>query len=240
VGNRVYLYNLTGAVSAADLRLDSIDQAPESLRGTLSDIKHTEICDTNNTGIPIPWMLYFGMEDFQPAKVMWSDDTTKELQMPRTSVGQARQRILDARPVFERLAGDVAIAKEYWQEALDLLERLPFPFLAMDHLEWLSMTSEDVEADFMEFKRAYSRGVPVDDFLSDWSGYTFNTKPFSHAEWERLVRRFDRNNIRQMNAIAMGYGHSGYSKLHVYEGIGDQSKGPTIVETPRASSTQPT
>jgi hypothetical protein len=238
VGNRVALYNVTAAVTTPYLHLDSKDQAPEALRSTLATLKRARIADTNNTGIPIPWMLYFSIDDFQSTKVHIDDGGSYDLQMPCTSVGHAQQRIFEARPVFDRLAGDVTIAREYWQEAVDLLDGLPFMYIAMDHIEWLNCMSQDPEADLMEFKLAYCNGVPADDFLMQWSAYNANVKPYSHDEWDRLVKRFDMNNQRQMNAIAMGYSHSYYENLRVYEGIGQQCKGPTVV--PRSARSSPT
>lgn len=237
MGNRVTLYNLTEAVPISYLRLRSLDEAPESLRNILATFEHAQITDTNNTGIPIPWMLYFGLEDFQSAKVPWSGGTSQDLQMPCTSVRQARQRILDARPIFDRLAGDAAIGNEYWREAIELLEGLPFPYLAMDHIEWYCCVSDDPVEDCMAFKLAYSNGAPEDDFLIEWSCYTDNTKPYSHAEWTRWVKRFDRNDVRQMNAIALGYGLSQYDSLDIYEGLGPHSKGPTVLKRHTARRT---
>lgn len=229
MGNRVTLYNLTQAIPSSYLYLDTLDQVPEDIRDKLQTLKFAHLCDTNDTGIPIPWMLYFGLEDYQLASVYWNEETTYQLPMPCTSIENARKRIEAALPIFERLAGNPAIAHEYWQEAVDLLSRLPFQYLAMGHTEWVSLFGdEDTEAIFEAFKAAYLQGAPSDDFLFEYSGYTKGVQPYSHDEWDRLVTRFNIDDERQMNAIAMGYGHSGYSTLYVTEHAGDELKDYTI------------
>lgn len=94
----------------------------------------------------------------------------------------------------------------------------------MNHAQWLGSMSENPEVDFEKFKKAYANGVPGDDFLTEFSSYTEDKMPYSHDEWDRLVMRFDWRNDRQMNAIAMGHGHSAYSTLRVTEGGSGQSK----------------
>lgn len=224
MGNRVTLYNLSQAVPSPYLLVDTLEQVPQNLRANLATLKFAEIGGTNNTGIPIPWMLYFGLEDFQLASVQWGDDTSSVLPMPCTSVQQARDRVLKTLPLFERLAGDAQIGKEYWQEAIDTLAKLPFPYLAMDHVDWLCMMANDPEVEFSAFKEAYVTGAPADDFLMVFSDYTDDERPYSHDEWDRLVSEFNFNDVRLLNAIAMGYGHSMYTTLIVNEGVGSESE----------------
>jgi len=199
---------LTANVAATYLQRDSLDEVPEHLHDMLEDVEFNDIGETNNTGIPVPWMLYFGAEDFQMAQVMWDEDTVYNMAMPCTSVEKARERILAALPVFERLAGDAALGREYWQEALDVLADLPYPFLALDQAEWIGSNSEDPEVDARRYKAVYDAGVPSDANLINLCAYTENVAPYSHEEWTRLVTHFDWDNKRQMNAIVLGYGHA--------------------------------
>ena len=227
MGNRVYLFNVSHAIPAPYLLLESQDDAPAELQEALAEVTFGAAGDTNNTGVPIPWMLYFGKEDFQPTRVAPEDDDEEAAfcAMPATSVARARERIVAALPVFERLAGDPAIAKEYWQEALDLLDKLPLPYLALEHREWVECMDE-MGAEL--FEQAYDDGVPSDEDLMEHACYTEGVQPYSHAEWEAEVTSFDDDDERQMNAIGMGYGLALIDSLSGQQGIGDDARGITI------------
>jgi hypothetical protein len=221
MGTRVYLYNSTRQGPSHSFWADGPDAAPEPPQ---EGQKATEIADINNTGIPIPWMLYFGLEDFQTMSVQTEEGTNYKIPMPCTTVPLALQRTLKTLPVFERLAGDAQIAKEYWQEAVDLLEKLPFPYLSMDHSEWLDAGGEEIDVVFPAFKDAYANGIPPDAFLMEYSCFRKGERPYSHEEWDKHVTKYDWQNKRQMNAIAMGYSHSMFETLHVNERVGNDWK----------------
>lgn len=227
MGNRVYLYNVSHAVAATYLMLGSSDDAPAELREVLAQVAFAEVGDTNNTGIPIPWMLYFGNDDFQQTLIAVEGEEEEALSraMPCTSVARAKERMLAALPIYERLAGDAVLARQYWQEALDLLDKLPLPYLALHHLEWVEC-SDEMGAEI--FQEAYDDGVPADDDLMEHSGYTEGVLPYSNAEWDAEVTCFDYDDARQMNAIAMGYGHSQLAALHGQQGVGEAARELTI------------
>jgi NAD-dependent DNA ligase len=236
----VSLYNLTQAVPAPYLSVDTLDIVPKRQRQSLSTIEYAKVSYTQGTGIPIPWMLYFGLKDFQITSLLWGEETDYKLPMPCTSVDQARKRIIDSLSIFERLAEDAQIGEEYWQEGVDLLDKVPFQYLALDHSEWLGADSEDPEADFEEFRDGYANGIPADDFLIQYSGFSSYERPYSHAEWDQCVKEYDNSDVRQMNAIAMGYGQSGnyghqeIATLYVTKGIGSKSEQYTLECKPKA------
>lgn len=227
MGNRVYLYNVSHVIPAPYLMLESRDDAPAEYQEVLAEVRFGEVGDTNNTGIPVPWMLYFGQEDFRTARVALEDEDEEPLlrAMPSTSVARAKERMLAALPVYERLAGDPVVAKQYWQEALDLLDKMPLPYLALEHLEWVEC-SDEMGAEI--FQQAYEGGVPSDEDLMEQSCYTEGVQPYSNAEWDTEVTCFDFDNARQMNAIAMGYGHSLVESLQGQQGVGEGARGLTI------------
>lgn len=225
MGNRVVLYTLSAPIPAPYLHAETLDDVPEPLRAARATLAYAEIIDTNDTGVPVPWSLYFGAEDFMPTATRWEnwEDGSIEIRMlpmPCTSVAAARERIVAARSVFDRLAGDALIGGEYWQDALDLLDRLPFPYIAMNHLEWTSCIADDIDATFAEFADAYAQGAPSDAFLMDQTIFMPGQRPYSHAEWDAYVTRYNPDDARQGNAIAMGYGLAAFDALDVYEGFG--------------------
>jgi hypothetical protein len=208
MGIRAELYNLSENLPATYLHAEDRNDIPASLRAAADRVRHEGIGETNNTGIPVPWLLYFGREDFQLADVRWDEDTVYRMPMPCTTVAKARERIAAALAVFERIAGDAACGREYWQEALDVLAGLPHPFIALDHAEWIGSNAEDPEEDAAAVARAFEAGAPADAWLIEFCGISEGVRPYTHDEWARLVTRFDPSNERQMNAIAMGYGHA--------------------------------
>jgi len=204
MGIRAELYNLSENLPATYLYADKGD-IPQDLHAAAARVLHQSIGETNNTGIPIPWLLYFGHDDFQLANVRWDEDTVFRMPMPCTTVQKAHDRIVAARPAFERIAGNVGIGHEYWQEAVNRLAALSHPFLALDHAEWIGSNAEDPEEDASRVVKVFKAGVPPDKWLIEFSGYSKGIPPYSHDEWDRLVTRFDPSNERQMNAIALGY-----------------------------------
>ena len=205
MGIRAALYNLSENLPAPYLYSEIADDIPESLRASSGKVSHTEIGETNNTGIPIPWLPYFGQEDFQPANVRWNEETLYHMPMPCTTVEKARERILAAQSTFERIAGDADLGREYWQKALDLLDGLQYPFLALDHAEWIGSNAEDPEAETENVVAAFNSGAPSDEWLMEFCGYAKNVLPYSEEEWDLLVTHFDFSNQRQTNAIALGF-----------------------------------
>ena len=107
--------------------------------------------------IPLPWLCLFGTANLEPCQLSfmdtaWVDGVERHLPRrfavlnPVASVAEAKARLAQARPVFERLAGDAQAGARRWQEAMAALDAMTLEYLTLDPTRALLMHDLDAAA----------------------------------------------------------------------------------------------
>ncbi len=92
--------------------------------------------------IPLPWLRCFRQEELRPYLL---DDYA--MQVPVTTVEQAIRNLTESWPMYLQLVGNEAIARGYWQDAIDALRAFRLPYLTIDVDEIFVLSDLDENRD---------------------------------------------------------------------------------------------
>ena len=198
MANRAYLLNTSFLTSD-----------PGLLRSKLKDPGNdfVEIAEAAYR-IPIPWLCCFRKVDLQRVTiddlVSFDGSPTEsiEVSLPSATVKQAMKNLQSALPIFEMIAGDAKIAREYWQDAMSALQEAPLPFLTIDATEVISMG--DAEPYGKEIIEAVSGDASAIPSMKHLAGYEDGVVPYP-LHVVRCVQTTN-NPMRLANAVALDFG----------------------------------
>lgn len=135
--------------------------------------------------IPIPWLCCFRSADLRRVLLPETGDhdqaSARAVRLPCTTVRQAQRNLEQALPLLARIAGDEALVRPYWQDALQRLERLPLPYLTIHSLELMSLAGVEEHAQLLV--RALGGGDDAIAALKELSGYEDGSPPPSFAQF---------------------------------------------------------
>ncbi|WP_167239724.1 hypothetical protein [Massilia genomosp. 1] len=155
--------------------------------------------------IPIPWFFCFKADDLQMVTVELDEDEDEdeeaiEVGLPCTTVAEAIENMSQALPHFEAIAGDPALGKAYWQNAMVALNALPLPYLTMNPLEIMFMGDPLDYAE--EMAQAFEGDAAAIAQIKNLAGYTDGIAPYTPdvAEGRRGAGLDD---VRLANSVAL-------------------------------------
>ena len=164
MANRAYLWN-TNVLSNNMFALGSTEDGVDIRRVIVAEAVYR---------VPVPWMCCFRTLDLQifaPTRAdMFGDDEADdglaiayERLVPCTTVAEAHRNLAASWPLFAAIALDSNEdpeddARDKWQDALDALKTLPFPYLTVAIYEVVE--SEAEHASFVEAMRGDLASVP--------------------------------------------------------------------------------
>ena len=158
MANRAYLINSTSLTSdPAEL---------EQLRNSHGHVDG-EVAESSNR-LLIPWFLCFRESDLRPVR-------NRNFRLPCTTVAQAARNLEQSLPIFEAIAGDPTLAKQYWTLSCTLLRRLPLPYLTMDPTEVFLLGDEPSDE---SIAAALSGNLTAVPHLISLSGYNQEVQPY--------------------------------------------------------------
>lgn len=144
-------------------------------RSTLKGKPHAVI-EGPRTLVPLPWVCCFRSADLAPSKA----GPGPGLRLPATSVKAAIENLNASLPRYERMVKDVAVAREYWQQAVDALKALPHPYIALDVSDLAYLDPDGFPALFASAFSAAADGLSGSDELF---GYAHGVPPRALAEF---------------------------------------------------------
>lgn len=150
--------------------------------------------------VPLPWMACFRQSDLRPCKVLMESDEVQTIQIPCVDLATAIQNLRAALPLFERLTGETDYAREFWEAAVEDIEKLPLPYLTMDLSEMLFMSTAD------DFNRDMTAALgrtndAVDYFKGVFVAYYDEVQPYTLSEFRENHGITD--DMRINNTIAL-------------------------------------
>lgn len=173
MANRSYLYNTL-------LLSSDVDQLFEKLEDPGNDF--AQIAE-GAYRLPIPWLCCFRQDDIRTIAVSYVDrqgeDKTLQIAVPCTTVEQARKNLEQSLPVFEQIAGDPALGKEFLDTAIKGLQNLPLPYLTMAVIE--VFFGNDPEEESRKLTLALGGGPEAITAMKDLALYDDSQPPYPLA-----------------------------------------------------------
>lgn len=166
--------------------------------------------------IPVPWLLCFRREDFQPVTVQFDEDEDGdtpagvEVYFPVTSAEKALENMAQSLPVFEAIAGDAKLGKMFWQNAMTTLRGLPLPYLCINPIEVMFM---DEHTPYMESMfAATGRDDTAIRNLMDLSAYEPGVRPYPPDVLYTVATKADDSydETRLQNCVSLDMGYSSF------------------------------
>lgn len=208
MSNAGYLINSSSLASGREA-LDSLRAQPGHVDG--------EVASSANR-LLIPWFLCFRTADLRPVQ---SDFIG--LQLPCTTVEQAVRNLEQSLPVFEAITGDPALARAYWTLSCTLLRRLPLPYLTMDPIEPLQLTSARPELVAAELVGALSGDLAAIPHLKSLTEYDDSVPPYP-LEVLYSMPVGDKDEKRQWNASVLDGGFQPNLEFVTWQTAGGAAK----------------
>ncbi|MET3130307.1 TPR repeat protein [Oxalobacteraceae bacterium GrIS 1.11] len=161
--------------------------------------------------IPFPWLCCFRHSDLRAVRLIDHGDDgqpqVREILLPSTSLEHALRNLRAALPLFEKLLGDAALAREYWSAAVDELRRMPLPFLMLDPCELLNIPGGEQSAPLL------AAALAGDDsalpYMVALAGFGDTCAPYGLAEFRAGLgqREGDADYAeRKRNTLALDFG----------------------------------
>src|SRR5262245_46153199 len=131
MSNRGYMIN-TSSPTSDPAELERLRERPGHIDGQVAESANRLL---------IPWFLCFRKADLRPVACDW----IPKLQLPCTTVEQAVRNLEQSLPVFEAIAEDPMLARQYWEVSCVLVRGLPLRYLTIDPFEPLQIAPQEPE-----------------------------------------------------------------------------------------------
>jgi len=113
-------------------------------REALEGVRHVSL--EGARGIyPLPWICCFRKDDLAPHTIVSQRGAKFDIQVPVTSVEKALENISASRPRYERLVGDAGVAHEYWRDALEAIQTLPYRFITLNITDFIFLDPNNIK-----------------------------------------------------------------------------------------------
>jgi hypothetical protein len=128
-----------------------------------------------------------------------------EARLPCTGIGEAIANLEAALPLFEAIAGDATLGRQYWQAALDRLKSLPLPYLALHAIEVMFMDEPGPYVEAMT--KAMAGDASAIAHLKDLSSYQDGKPPYPRDVLYAVPEDPNGDKERTNNAVALDFGY---------------------------------
>ncbi len=163
--------------------------------------------------IPLPWLACFRQFDLRPCAVPMESGENVEIMVPCVDLPTAIRNLRDALPLFERLTGEQQYAREYWQQAIDDLEKLPLPYLTMDVSEMLMNMNPEAFTAYMTSSLAGTDEAL--DILKDvFIAYYDDVLPYGRAAFYANEGIIDRERIDNTISLDAAIQEDGFGRAY--------------------------
>jgi hypothetical protein len=199
MANRGYLLN-SSAPTADPSELDRLRSEPGHVDAVVAESANRLL---------IPWFLCFRREDLKPAQ--WRGNA---VQMPCTTVEKAVRNLEASQPVFEAIAGQPEIGRQWCNFARTMTSYLPLPYLLLEIDEILDMGDEsDAEAMVQHIAGALSGDLSAVPHLKALAEYEEGERPFPidvlyNAPWGK------EDSSRGWNTTVLDCGFVSFEYIH--------------------------
>jgi hypothetical protein len=165
--------------------------------------------------VPLPWLLCFRPDDLQPVTVLLKDyydygeghednpgpADKAVLKLPCAPVAKAQKQLASSLALYEQIAGDPAIGRMYWENALESFKTFPLPYLTLDVTESL-FAGDEPDGFTRDLPAALAGDASAIPALRSYATFTPGVPPFApDLHWS--TGGVDSHHTRWQNSVAL-------------------------------------
>lgn len=149
-------------------------------REALDRVRHISLEGARGV-YPLPWICCFRVTDLAPYTLVSERGSKFDLQIPVIPVEKAVENLKASLARYERLVGDKEFAREYWQNAIEIIKGLPYRFITLNITDFIYLDPANAKT----FVSGFSGQADPLSGSDDLFEYYREVQPLSLAEFNR-------------------------------------------------------